>query len=201
MKQQILVIHGGNTFKTHEEYLDYLTYKKKVSLDKLRRNGWKDRLQGTLGDNYDVLLPHMPNSENARYEEWKIWLEKIAPLLNEEVILIGHSLGGITLVKYLSENNFPKKVKAVFLIAPAYASIAGDFDMVDFTLSSDLKKLSDQVRKIFLYHSKDDEVVPFSNFESFKNELPEAVFRTFEDRGHFNQAEFPEIIEDIKSLI
>lgn len=201
MKQQILVIHGGNTFKTHEEYLDYLTHKKKVSLDKLRRNGWKDRLQGTLGDNYDVLLPHMPNSENARYGEWKIWLEKIAPLLDEEVILVGHSLGGITLVKYLSENDFPKKIKAVFLIAPAYDSIAGDFDMADFMISADLKKIFEQVGKVFIYHSKDDEVVPFSNFERYETELPEAVFRTFEDRGHFNQTEFPEIVEDIKSLI
>ena len=48
---------------------------------------------------------------NARYEEWKIWFERMIPFLNDNVILVGHSLGGIFFVKYLSENLLPIKSK------------------------------------------------------------------------------------------
>lgn len=39
----------------------------------------------------------MPNSNNAHYQEWKIIFDKIVTLLDEDVIFISHSLGGIFL--------------------------------------------------------------------------------------------------------
>ncbi|MDP2788526.1 MAG: hypothetical protein Q8O46_00530 [bacterium] len=50
------------------------------------------------------------------------------------------------------------------------------------------------------YHSKDDPVVPFAEMEKYKTKLLEAKFSIFEDRGHFGQEEFPEIIKDIQTL-
>ena len=66
-------------------------------------------LDKVLGGGYEVLIPQMPNSQNARYSEWKILFEKIISILDDEIILIGHSLGGIFLVKYFSENDYAKK--------------------------------------------------------------------------------------------
>ncbi len=62
----------------------------------------------------------MPNKTNAQFEEWKIWFEKFIPFLNDGVILVGHSLGGVFLAKYLSENKFPKKIGGVFLVSAVY---------------------------------------------------------------------------------
>jgi hypothetical protein len=45
-----------------------------------------------------------------------------------------------------------------------------------------------------------DPVVPFSDLEVFKNKIPNAVARVFEDRKHFNGEEFPELVDDIKSI-
>lgn len=118
-KKQLLVIHGGDAFETYDDYLKYLKTRE-ISLERLKSNGWKKNLSDILGEEYDVLLPQMPNSQNARYLEWKIWFERLIPLLNETVVLVGHSLGGIFLAKYLSENDFPKQVKATFLIAAPY---------------------------------------------------------------------------------
>ena len=74
MKTTVLVIHGGNTYNTYEEYINNLS-SKTVDLDRLRYGvGWKDTITGDLGDDYDVFLPSMPNSSNAQYNEWKIWL-------------------------------------------------------------------------------------------------------------------------------
>ena len=105
MKQQIIVIHGGTTFDTYKNYLSFLK-NREIKLDRLKSNrDWKDNLQEKLGENFEVLSPRMPNGTNARYKEWKIWFERIIPFFGKNIILLGHSLGGIFLAKYLSEKN------------------------------------------------------------------------------------------------
>ncbi|MDR0860065.1 MAG: hypothetical protein LBO09_03640 [Candidatus Peribacteria bacterium] len=54
----------------------------------------------------------------AYYWARKIWFEKIFPYLNNEgTILIGHSLGAMFLLKYLSENTFPQPLSQLHLIS------------------------------------------------------------------------------------
>jgi hypothetical protein len=38
--------------------------------------------------------------------------------------------------------------------------------------------------RIFLYHSRDDEVVSFSDFAIYKQKLPQATIREIERGGH-----------------
>lgn len=199
MTQQVLVIHGGSSFEKYDEYIKHLK-NKEITLERLRFKGWKENLQNSLGSDYEVFNPLMPNRSNARYEEWKIIFDKIIALMDDDVILVGHSLGGIFLAKYLSENIAPKKIKAIFLVA-APCSRDKRYDLVDFVISNDLKKISQQSKNIFLYHSKDDDKVPFSNLESYIALLPDAHVGVFENNGHFHQTDFPELVNDIKSLI
>jgi len=199
MKKQILIIHGGDAFKTYEEYLTYLR-KKEFDLGRLRTGDWKSSLAERLGEDFEVIFPRMPNWMNAKYQEWKIWLEKIIPFLQDEVVLIGHSMGGIFLAKYLSENDFPKKIRATFLVSAPYDDKDSEYSLVDFALEGSLERFKKQEGEIFLYYSEDDPAVPFRNFEQYKKELPDATERIFKDRGHFQQEELPEIVQDIKSL-
>ncbi len=198
MKTQIVVIHGGNAYEKYEDYLESLRTKD-ISLEKIRSIGWKANLGKELGNDFDVLLPMMPNAGNARYLEWKIWFERLIPLLDNEVVLIGHSLGAITLVKYLSENVYPKKIKATILVGAPY-NTPEKHPYVDFTITTSLDKFIEQSEKIIFYHSKDDEIVPFENLERYKIAIPNATFNVFENRGHFNDESFPEIVELIKSF-
>lgn len=120
-------------------------------------------------------------------------------VLEENVIFIGHSLGGIFLAKYLSEEEYPKRIKATLLVAAPY-NTPDDHPYVDFNILTDLSGLQKQGGKIYLYHSKDDQIVPFSNFERYQRELPTASARIFADKQHFRQADFPELITDIQNL-
>lgn len=198
MKQQVLVIHGGNAFDSYDEYLEDLK-KKEIKPQKLRAYGWKNNLGNVLGENFDVITPEMPNAQNAKYLEWKIWFEKIIPYLENGLILIGHSLGGIFLAKYLSENKFPKRIKALILVAPPY-NTAKIHPLADFNLTKPLNNLSKQIDKIILFQSRDDKIVPFANSKHYKNEIPNLELIIFENRGHFSEDEFPEIVEKIKLL-
>jgi predicted alpha/beta hydrolase family esterase len=198
MKKQIVVIHGGDTFENQEAYLNFLkNYEIDIERYKISKDDWKPDLRRKLGSDYEVILPIMPNKTNARFEEWKIWFEKIIPFLNEEIILIGHSLGASFLVKYLSENNLPKKLKAVFLVSGVFDTDTDGYTLQSFSLP---EKLDLQTENIYLYHSKDDPVVPFSALENFAKIFPQAHTRIFEDRKHINQEEFPELVQDIQNL-
>ncbi|MCL5006741.1 MAG: alpha/beta hydrolase [Patescibacteria group bacterium] len=201
MKQQVIIIHGGDSFASHKEYLSFLRGFK-IDFEKYKAGGhdWKRDLYKDLGKNFDVYLPQMPNKTNARYLEWKLWFDKFLPYLKRNVVLIGHSQGGIFLAKYLSENKLPKKIGGVFLIAAPYDEQDADYSLADFKLPKSLAILQSQARKIFLYHSKNDDVVPFANLKKYENSLPDAAIRTFKSRGHFNQATFPELVKDIKQL-
>lgn len=199
MHQQILVIHGGDAFDSYGEYLENLR-SKTAYLERMKVGGWKTWLQKSLGDGFDVYSPTMPNAANAKYAEWKIWFEKIVPQLNDDVILVGHSLGGIFLAKYLSEERITKRIRATFLVAAPF-NTPNDHPLADFILSDALDGLRQQGGEIFLYHSTDDVVVPYSNVESYAKGLPEAVLRSFSDRGHFNDDRFSEIENDIKTSI
>ncbi|OHA90959.1 MAG: hypothetical protein A2832_00020 [Candidatus Zambryskibacteria bacterium RIFCSPHIGHO2_01_FULL_44_22b] len=195
--RQVVVIHGGDTFETYEKYLRFLRHFD-IDLDDYLdgKKGWKSNLQTSLGEEYEVVLPDMPNSFNAKYPEWQIWFEKFIPFLNGGVILVGHSLGGTFLAKYLSENTFPKKIRAVYLVATPFDD-SYDYTLSDFTLP---KKLNLQTKNVVIYHSSDDKVVPFADLNKYSAAINNVIVKQFTDRGHFNQEEFPELVEDIKAM-
>lgn len=174
----------------------------KVNLEKVKYGGWKDHLQDKLGENYEIIFPQMPSKYNAKYNEWKLWFENFFPFLHDNVIFIGSSLGGTFLAKYLSENKFPKKIKAIFLLAAVFkiTDRHSDSTLGDFILPHSFENLNNQCEQIFLYHSKDDPVVPFADIEKFAQVLPNSEKVIFENKGHFNLKEFPEFIEKIKSI-
>jgi len=195
MKRQVIVIHGADSFGTYDEYMTSLK-NREVSIESfLPRKSWKDNLLDNLGSEFEVLLPRMPNKDNAQYEEWKIWFEKMFPFIHDEVVLVGHSQGGIFLAKYLSENKFLKKIKKLILVAAPYSSSEG---IGSFALNKPLDSILGQCGDIHLYQSKDDFVVPYSEVEYYKNDLSKAKIHLYNDRGHFLQEYFPEIVEEIK---
>ncbi len=199
MKKQVVVIHGGKTYRTYKEYISSLE-KYKIDFEKIKNEGWKDILEEKLGKGFEVIYPEMPNPSNAKYLEWKIWFEKIIPFLESKVVLVGHSLGGIFLVKYLSENKFPKKILAAFFIAAPYDDKDADYSLADFKLKKDISRLQAQAEKLFIWQSVDDDVVSFTDFEKYKKVLPEAIYRAFRNKGHFTQNNFPEIVQEIKKI-
>lgn len=198
MVQQVFVIHGGDAHSSYEEYLQALRAKE-VTLERLRSQDWKTNLPETLGSNFEVFLPRFPNPQSAKYIEWKIYFEKLVPLMQPNVILIGHSLGGIFLAKYLSEEQMPVSVRGTFLVAAPY-NTPDIHPLADFVLAPDLSKITEQGGEVTLYHSSDDTVVPFSNLENYCQALPKARSVVFHDRGHFNAATFPELVADLQAL-
>jgi len=157
-------------------------------------------LDNSLEENFQIIKPRMPLQENAKYEEWKIHFERYFDQLEENIILIGSSLGGIFLAKYLSENKFPKKILAVYLVAPPFDnSLEGEELVGGFELGEDLSLIMKNCKNVNLLFSKDDTSVPIIHAEKYKEKLSNAKIIIYENKnGHFKVSEFPEIVEMIK---
>lgn len=200
-KIQVFIIHGGMTFKSRKDYLRYLKTRE-VSIEK--RITWAgDYLEHKLGKNFEIIRPRMPLQDNAKYEEWKINFERYFPKLKNNIILIGASLGGIFLAKYLSENKFPKKILATYLVCPPFDNSLSSEDLVGgFSLKSDLSRLEKNSKNLYLFFSKDDEVVTLAHAKKYEKKLKNAKITIFESKnGHFQISEFSEIVKIIKNNV
>jgi hypothetical protein len=200
-KIQILVIPGGTTFKNKKDFLLFLK-NRKFSLEKKVK--WsEDYLDRKLSKNFEIIRLSMPLKENARYDEWKIHFERYFPFLRDNIILIGSSLGGIFLARYLSENKFPKKILSTYLISPPFDNTIEGEDLVGgFKLRPDLSMISANSKNIHLLFSEDDNVIPLSHVEKYSKKLKNANIIIYKNKnGHFKVSEFPEIIELIKEDI
>jgi hypothetical protein len=199
MKRQVIFIHGGDPHDSYKQYIDFLR-NFRLDFERALGRGWRGTLQKKLGKKFEVIAPRMPNSLNAKYLEWEIWFKKFIPHMEKEVILGGHSLGGIFLAQYLSENKFPKKIRGLFLVAPPFKGNNGKDPMADFILPKDISQFTKYGEKIHLYHSEDDKLVWKSDFNRYVEAIPNAQVRVFKNRGHFLGDKFPELVKDIKAL-
>ena len=204
---QVLVIHGAGGF-INVDRADFVAglRARKVTLEDLRRSGgdWKSNLQRDLGPEYDVLQPRMPDADAPQYAAWAAWFEQILPLLDSEVILVGHSLGALFLAKYLSENKIANKVHSLHLCAAPYTGVEahvmlqGRLRTAGWLVDNDFALLAEQCGAVYLYHSTDDPAVPFAATKGYTLHVPQAVVRTFSDLGHLRGESLPGIVDDIK---
>ncbi len=198
-KIQILIVHGGETFKNRPDYVKYLKTRPVVAVAKKR---WAaEYLDKKLGKGFEIIRPRMPLQENARYEDWKIYFERHLPLLKGKFILIGNSLGGIFLAKYLSEHKLPRKALSTYLTcAPFDDTLPGEDLVGGFTLKADLSLIEKNTKNLHLLFSKDDPVVPASHAEKYRRKLKNANIVIYKSKnGHFQVPTFPEIIKMIQA--
>lgn len=192
------MVHGGMTFKNNKDYINYL---KTRTIRLEAKNSWAGAyLHKKLGKQCEIIQPRMPLQDNAKYSDWKIYFERFIPHLRHGCILIGGSLGGIFLAKYLSEHKFPKKLRAVYLICPPYDnSVTGEDLVGGFKLKSNLSLIEKNCKNTVLMFSKTDDVVPVSHAEKYRKKLKNVKIIVYKDKnGHFVIDEFPEIIKMIK---
>ncbi len=100
-RKNLWIIGGGEVFTSREKYLEFL--ENNFSLDRKNTGDWKSWIANGLVETHTVTRIPMPDKLNADYDAWKIIFEKFVDQIdtNEPISLIGHSLGGIFLAKYL----------------------------------------------------------------------------------------------------
>ncbi|TDF94801.1 RBBP9/YdeN family alpha/beta hydrolase [Paenibacillus piri] len=157
-------------------------------------------LQNALGESYRVSYPIMPNPERPSYKPWKLKLAEELAEVQNEVILVGHSLGGSVLLKYFSEENCTNAVAGLFLVATPYWGKDPNWQVDDFLLREQFATKLTAIPRMFIYHSRDDEVVPIEHALRYAESIPQAAVHVLDRCGHAFKAGLPQLVEDIKSL-
>ncbi len=132
MKKHVLFIHGGGQGA--------------YEVDRLLATS----LQDALGSTYVVHYPRMPSEESATYADWKAQIAAELANLDDEVILVGHSVGGSVLLKYLSEEQVENSIAGLFLIAaPSFGGDA-EWRYDELTLPEDVAAKIPSIANLFL---------------------------------------------------
>lgn len=202
LKRQVVVIGGGETFDTYEDYLRFLELDLKFNPETQRKPNWKENLQKDLGRRYEVVHLSMPSKLNAKYLEWNIYFRKVLPHLRDGVIFVGHSLGGQFLLKYLSENiNIKAEIGGLLLVASP-CSVGKMPGFADFNCDTG-NEVCVEEEKVHIFHSVDDTIVPIETGAMRLTDTTETGSHRhrFTDRGHFIfDKHFPELVRVIRSL-
>lgn len=179
MKKQILFLHSAGPQGKHEGSSDLVAW-----------------LRKELSHDYNVHYPIMPDPDNPEYEAWRKKTEEELNKTDDGVILVGHSLGGSILLKQLSEHPFKKKIAGLFLVATPFWGEGMEEYMLEDNFTS---KLPD-IPVTILYHSRHDEIVPFSHVGTYAKKMPKAFVRELRGDEHAFTDGIPELASDIKNL-
>jgi uncharacterized protein len=168
--------------------------------DKSSKDIWYSWLVTELNANgISCVAPDLPNADNPKINEWLSVIDGLDP--DEDTILIGHSRGGMAVLRWLETRK--QRVTKVVLVAANSADIVdntgGDFYSGPYNFAD----IKNYCREFVVIHSRDDSWVSYT--AGIENAVGlDAKLVTLENRNHFgSQADgtimktFPELLDAI----
>ncbi len=155
--------------------------------------------------NCRVFVPTFPHPKDHSLANWLEGLEKYEKFIDEDTILVGHSLGGLFLLRVLER--LEKPAHAAFFVAAPIGIKPIKYYESDYAFSGfsfDWNKIKGNARHFSVYHSDNDPYVSLGNGEELAKKL--GVKLTFiPNAGHLNAEsgymKFPLLLGDIKSVV
>jgi len=157
---------------------------------------------------FQVEAPALPETELPKMERWVSKLQEVIGNPNEELYLVGHSLGCATIMRYLETLREDQKVGGVVFVAGFNENVGFDEIQNFFEIPIDLEKIKDRSKNGFVaIHSDDDPYVDLKYADVFKEKLGAEVIIKHNAK-HFSGAiegeescvELPDVVESIEKL-
>ena len=184
MSQRILIIQGGGEGAHAED------------------QALADYLIQNLGSHTEIVYPKFSGLETIDYPAWRSQAIDVLKSLGDEAIIVAHSLSGPALLKVLAEDKPIHSILALYLVAMPYKCTDGEWGTDEFAIATDFVKNLPDIQQVMLFHSQDDEWVPFDHLSLYAEKWPEATIIPLDGRGHsFMKQEFSELTDAIKSHI
>ena len=184
--KNVFLIHGYNGIPKIYEWLD-------VELKEL---------------GYNVIMPEFSPREGVIYEKWKNIFDNYKESINNDSIVVAHSIGNEFIIKYFNENDLKIKL---------YISLAGFSEYFEWDNKKDLNrackdflvskgelvKFKNMCNKKYSIYSDNDHVVPFDILEKYPKNI-EAIPILIKNIGHMGKKsgleEIPIVLEIINEI-
>ena len=157
-------------------------------------------LEAELGPQYAVRYPRMPDEGEPQYATWKAALFELFDELEDNAILVGHSIGATFLIHALAEHRPKRKWGAVLLIAPPFLGEGGWTGDETDPVSDFAQQLRADV-PLFIYHGAADAEVPPDHMALYAGAIPHATTRTLADRDHQLNNDLGDLARDICEIM
>lgn len=169
--------------------------------------GWFPWLkQELIKQGFEVISPAMPNSNKPQMMEWVDYLKTAVGEADEHCYFIGHSLGCITILRYLEQLQPEKKVGGAILVA-GFTSNLGYEELTNFfTDNGQLNwgKIKSHCKNFVAIHSDNDPLVSTHYGERFFGGYLGANYILMHEMGHFSSGdgikELPIVFESITKI-
>ena len=182
------------------------------------RSAWIPELKSRLkAEGYEVVVPRFPASKRfylrARFkdyfpgiktptfDDWYRYFQSLGVRVDENTILVGHSLGGAFILKLLERLDRP--VKAAVLVAAPAGATKGHLYIAarDFTggFSYDWAKIRSRAARFVVFQSDNDQTVALPNGQLIATNLG-VDLKTVSGGGHWTFRDVSQLLIEIKSL-
>lgn len=153
-----------------------------------------------FGNKFNIIAPTMPHPENPDYEDWKLVLANLFATLSDRAVVVGHSLGGSSLLKYLTENAVKQDIQGLFVVAAPYWGADDNWTEEIFRFQDNEPAEIDKVEKMYIYHSRSDQVVPFQHQSCYSEKFPLAMAISVEGVDHVFPEPVEALIQDLETM-
>lgn len=158
-------------------------------------------LRDRLGAGYVVRYPMLPNEADPDYETWKRCICEELTTLAGDVVLVGHSVGASVLIRLLCDGALERPVAGIFLIAAPFWHDHEVWRWKEVELPADAADQLPREAPLFLYHGREDEIVPFSHLDLYARKFPQASVRALDGRDHQLHDDLSEVAHDIRKVL
>lgn len=152
-----------------------------------------------------VAIPAMPNANEPTEAEWIQTIDTTVVAAESPIILIGHSLGGLAILRWL-ETTAKEPIHAAIEVAGVISpSEYPDYNFSQrFSAPADWATIHRMAKHRLGLYSTSDPVIPMAEADLFEQEADAQVLRV-SDYGHFsddsNVTEVPELLQMIDTVI
>lgn len=156
-----------------------------------------------------VTVPQMPEAATPKMELWVPKLAEVVGKPDDQLVLIGHSIGVQTIMRYLA--TIGSRIAAFVSVAGFFTLIPGSIGSADdeqvaqpwLTTPIDTNKIKMNAKKITAIFSDNDPYVSLENVAMFESRLGASTI-VLHNRGHMGGSdqttELPDALEAALSL-
>ncbi|MFA6098906.1 MAG: leucine--tRNA ligase [Patescibacteria group bacterium] len=174
-----LIVHGISGHK-RENWFPWLK-------EELNKAGW------------ETIVPTMPGAGHPVLNSWDEYLGQFDQRINENSVLVGHSLGCASILFHLQQ--LEKKVDTVILVAPTnplqyWPQLKQKYPQADWDAVKNMSsaqnfnwpKIRSLAKRFIIIHSDNDPYVPPESMAYYKENLPEAEIHCMPGKSHFSES-------------
>lgn len=170
------------------------------------RGDWIPWLASKLtSKGYEIITPEMPDTDNPKITLWVNKLKEVVGKLEKSDVLVSHSIGCQTILRFLETLDNGKQAAKVVFVAPwmKLANLSGDEEWEIakpwLETSINFNKVKTKAKSFVMLFSDNDPWVPLEENVKFFQEKLNPKIVICKNKGHFSEdedvKELPEILD------